>query len=423
MLRLLFSSRLGPHFWAQFLGAFNDNVFRNAVIILITYRSLSYWGLGTEQLVAFAGAVGFIPFFFLVAFAGEIADKLPKHKLVLLIKLGELAVMCLGVAALLMDSMPLILLTALLMGAQSTLFGPVKYSILAELVSEEQLVDSNALIGMGTFLAILTGTLIGGLLAALQWQGMVGACGLLLLMALLGIACAWRIPALKARAPELKVHLGLVRPLRDMLEVTVRNRKVLYAVLSVAGFWFIGATMLALFPILVKETLGMGETVVTLFLALFSVGVALGAGVSGRIGHSQLKSWVIPLSLLLLALTSLDLYFATSSFTATSTRGLYGWLQNPGQWRIMADLVLLSMSGGLFIVPLQTFIQNHTPTAVRSRVVAGSAFFNTLFMILSAAMLVGLYGVGVAPQEIFLVVAGLSLLGSLGLFGLRTEFI
>lgn len=421
LLCLFFSRRFWPHFWAQFLGAFNDNVFKNAVIILITYRSLTLWGLGTEQLVAFAGAVGFLPFFFIVAFAGEIADKWPKNKLVLAIKMGEFLVMALGVVGLLLDSLPVLLTTALLMGAQSTLFGPVKYSILAELVPEERLVDSNALIGMGTFLAILLGTLVGGFLAAWQWQGMVTVCVLVLMIAALGVLCAWRIPPLEARAPQLKLHHGVFRPLQDILQITARNRAVFLAILGTSWFWFFGATMLALFPVLVKENLKMGETVVTLFLGLFSVGVALGAGLSSKVGHSSVKKWIIPMSAFFMGLMALDLYCASTAFTRVGTRGLKGWMSNPGQWRIMLDLILLSMSGGLFIVPLQTFIQNNSPAEVRSRVLAGNTFYNTLFMVASGTMLVGIYALGATPAQALVVLGVLGLIVSAVALKLRTQ--
>ena len=406
-IRLLFARRFWPHFWAQFLGAFNENVFRNGVIIMITYRSLQFMGLKTDQLVALAGGVSILPFFLFCAFAGEIADKWPKNRLVFLIKGGELIGYCLAVVALLMDSMPLLLTAAIIMGVQSTLFGPVKFSILSELLDPDKLTESNALIGMGTFVAILLGTLLGGFLGAHDWQGMLGICVVMMVVALLGVFCAWLSPHTPARVPQLKISYGVIGPVISMLKITAQDRMIQKAVWSVAWFWFIGATLMGMLPIYVKESLGEKQAVATGFLVLFTIGVAMGTLIGGK--FAKKFSQLIPLSLLIAGLTGVDLWIQGSYLGGVHLRTIL-------------DLFLMSLCGGIYIVPLQTFVQSHGEPEERSRTVAGSMFYNSLGMLLSAGMMMLIYSIGGHPPEIFLLLGLGSTAISVWLFTSRIQF-
>lgn len=421
---LMASRRFWPLFWTQFAGAFNDNVFKNAVIIMITYRSASLFGLGVDQMVALCGGIFILPFFLFSAFAGEISDKWPKNKLAFLTKIAEIIIMCLGVIGFLTDSLEFLLIALFMMGAQSTLFGPVKYSILPELLEEDELVKGNALVEMGTFLSILLGTILGGVLAGMGPGGVLGVCVTIVLLAMVGTWFSWKIPHTPASSPALKLRFGFFAPTRDMFRITAQVKSVHNSVLAISWFWFFGAALLSIFPVYVKDVLHCGEGVVTLFLALFSVGVAIGSMVCEKMSHKRVELGLVPVGSIGISLFTLDLFLAGyPKIVPTELGTLTDFLNMPGSIRIMFDLLMLSIFSGFFIVPLYTFIQTRSAPEVRSRVVAGNNIYNALFMVTSAVMLMVLYAMGVTPVQVLLVLTILNAIVAAYIYTVIPEFL
>lgn len=421
---LMTERRFWPLFWTQFAGAFNDNVFKNAVIIMITYRSASLFGLGVDQMVALCGGIFILPFFLFSAVAGEVADKWPKNKLAYYTKVAEIVIMCFGVIGFLTDSIQFLLVALFMMGAQSTLFGPVKYSILPELLEEEELVKGNALVEMGTFLSILLGTILGGVLAGMGPMGINGVCTTIVLLAIIGTWFSNKIKFTKASSPALKLRFGFFGPTRDMLRITAQVKSVHNSVLAISWFWFFGAALLSIFPIYVKDVLHCGEGVVTLFLALFSVGVAIGSIVCEKMSHKRVELGLVPVGSIGISLFTLDLFFAGYPTVTPQELGtLNDFFQMSGSFRIMFDLLMLSIFSGFFIVPLYTFIQTRSAPEVRSRVVAGNNIYNALFMVSSAIMLMVLYAMGLTPVQVLLVLAVLNALVAAYIYTVIPEFL
>lgn len=421
---LLAERRFWPLFWTQFFGAFNDNVLKNAIVILITYRSAKLFGLGTDQMVALCGGLFILPFFLFSAFSGEIADKWPKHQLAFTTKIAEIGFMVLASVGFLTDSLPTLLVALFMMGAQSTLFGPVKYSILPELLHEDELVKGNALVEMGTFLAILLGTLLGGILAGMGENGAYYVSGTILALAVIGALCGRMIQPTQATTPDLKLRWGLVQPNIEIVKLTAKVKSVHHAVLGISWFWFFGAALLSIFPIYVKDVLHCGEHVVTLFLALFSVGVAIGSVICEKMSHKRVELGLVPVGSIGISLFTLDLFLVGAPAAVSAGIGsVSDFFAMSGSWRITADLLLLSILSGFFIVPLYTFIQTRSEPHVRSRVVAGNNIYNALFMVVSAIMLMGLYAMGMTPVQVLLVLAVLNAIVAAYIYTVIPEFL
>lgn len=284
-------------FFTQLLSAFNDNFLKNAVVIWIsaTASRAQLFGLAPEVMISLCSGVFILPFFLLSASAGQLADRYPKPRLIVLIKAAEIGIMLLAALGFFRSSLALLLLGILLMGVHSAFLGPIKYAILPQLVGADELVAGNALVEMGTFLAILAGTISGGLLVlAPRAPSWLAAC--VVGSALAGFTASLRLPALPAVAPELEVQWNRVRPTLEILRITRRTRAVFLSVLGISWFWFYGAALLTLLPTYARVTLGAHEQVVTLFLALFCVGIALGSLLCEKISGKNLELGLVPRS-------------------------------------------------------------------------------------------------------------------------------
>lgn len=410
-------------FFTQLLGAFNDNLFKNALVIAITYRAASVGGLGPEQLVAVSGGLFILPFFLFSATAGQLADKLSKSSIVRAVKLLEIVIMLVAAYGFLADELGLLLGVLFFMGLQSAFFGPVKYSALPELLEPEDLVGGNALVETGSFVAILLGTIAGALLVSIEGSGPMILAVAVVLVAVLGFVVSLTMPKLAAAAPTLKVTADPIRPTLETYRVVRENRPVFLSILGISWFWFLGASLITLLPAYSKDVLNGGESVVTTFLALFCVGIAIGSLLCERMSHRQLELGLVPFGSIGMSVFLLDLFLVGTPESSASLRPITALLSEPSGLRIVVDLAGLAIFGGFFTVPLYTMIQQRSEPQVRSRIIAGNNILNAAFMVLASAMLIALLGAGFEIPQIWGVLALLNAVVAVYIYTVIPEFL
>ena len=348
--RLLAERRFLPFFGTQALGAFNDNVYKNTLVILATYHAAAYTTLRPELLTMLAGGLFILPFVLFSGLAGQLSDRFDKTRVMRVVKLGEVAIMLLAAVGFVLHSMAVLLGALFLMGAHSTFFAPAKYGLLPQVLTEDELIGGNALLEMGTFVAILAGTLLGGLLAGHDDLPVIIAT--LIGIAALGLVFSLAMPPLKAVAPGLRIDANLWRSTRENLAAAGANRVVFLAVLGISWFWFYGILVLAQVPLYAKQIINGNESVVTLLLAAFSLGVGTGSLLCERLSGRRLEIGLVPLGSLGLTLFGIDLFLASPAEPLATTADWWRLLGHGWAWRVLADVVLIGVSGGLYIVPL-----------------------------------------------------------------------
>ena len=420
---LLRERRFGPFFWTQFLGAGNDNVFKNALIIFVAFHAASMTTLDVNALINIAGAVFIAPFMLLSATAGQLADKYEKSRLIRYIKVFEIAIMLIGLAGFWRHNLTLLLCALALMGLHSTLFGPVKYAILPQHLKPEELIGGNGLVEMGTFVAILLGTIAGGLVVAIDGYGPVAAGAVAVVVAIAGYLVSRAIPYTPAVAPDLKINWNPFTETWKNLRFAQGNRVVWLSMLGISWFWYYGAILLAQFPGFSKDVLGGDETVVTVLLALFSVGIGIGSLLCERLSGRKVELGLVPFGSIGLTVFAIDLWLASRSLHAMEVAGLGPFLANPAHWRVAADLVLLGVFGGFYIVPLYALIQERSDPQHRSRIIAANNILNAIFMVASAGVAIGLLHAGLSIPQLFLVTALMNAVVAVFIYGLVPEFL
>ena len=418
---LLKERRFLPFFLTQFLGAFNDNVYKNALIILVAFHATSLSSLNATTLSNLAQALFILPFFLFSATAGQLADKLDKSLLMRMVKLAEIAIMVLGAMGLYWRNLTLLMTALFLMGMHSTAFGPVKYSYLPQHLHQEEIVGGNGLVEMGTFLAILLGTLLGGFLIA--GESAVPVSVTVLALAASGYLVSRQVPRSPAAAPELAVNWNFLSETWRILRLLRRDRTVFLSVLGISWFWFLGAIYLSQFPVYTKDVLSGKEDVVTVLLALFSVGVGAGSLLCERLSGRRIEIGLVPFGSIGLTLFGIDFYFAGAGLAPHAPAGAWEFLRNPAHWRILADLVLFGAFGGFYIVPLYALIQMRSEASYRSRVIAGNNILNALFVVASAIVAIGLLKLGLTIPQLFLAVAFLNAAVAIYIYTLVPEFL
>ncbi len=419
---LLATRRFVPFFVTQFLGAFNDNLFKNALVVLLTFHAVSWTTLAPEILTNLAAGIFILPFFIFSATAGQLADKYDKAKLARLVKVLEMLIM--GVAALgfFLHSLPVLLGGLFLLGLHSTLFGPVKYAILPQHLHEDELVGGNALVESGTFIAILIGTIAGGLLAGIgghpAWVAFAG-----LVVAAVGFVASCAIPAAPAPEPALTISLNPISETWRNIGFARQNRVVFLSILGISWFWLYGALFLAQFPVYAKKVLGGDETSVTLLLAVFTLGIGLGSMLCEKLSGKHVELGLVPFGSIGLTLFGVDLYFASPDvFQGPTPLALMSLLAAPGTWRILFDLFGLGVFGGFFIVPLYVLIQVRSEIAHRARIIAANNILNALFMVVGALTAAGLLGEGLTIPALFGFAALCNALVAIYIYSLVPEF-
>lgn len=420
-LNLLGQRRFGPFFAVQFAGAFNDNLYKNAMVLLLSYRAVTEAESGF--ILSMAGALFILPFFLCSPLAGQIADKYEKSRIIRLVKFAEILIMALGALAFMVGQLWFLMSVLFLMGAQSAFFGPVKFSILPQVLKEQELVSGNAWIEMGTFLAILLGTLAGGYLAYIKNLPLIGVS--ILGLAVLGYFFARAVPAALSAEPELKISWDFFGELKNLWRIAHQREGIWHAVLGVSWFWFFGATVLSLLPAYTKHVLIADETVVTLLLAVFSVSIGIGSLLTERLSRGDLELGLIPLGALGMAIFTLDLFWIDYPAAATSLQGAKDFISGSGggqSWRVVMDLACIGGFSSLFIVPMFAFLQSRSEEKTRSRLIAANNVFNALFMVVSALMMMGLYQMGLSTLEILFVTGLLHIVVSVYVFLQVPEF-
>ncbi len=419
---LLGEWRFAPFFWTQFLGAFNDNLYKNALLILIAFQAGSLGISDAGTWINACQALFIVPFFVLSASAGQLADKLEKSRLIRGIKLLEIGIAVCAGLGLLLASLPLMVAALTLLGAQSALFGPVKYAILPQQLHTEELVGGNALVESGTFVAILLGTLAGGVLMAQGAASAALVAGATLAVALLGWLASLRIPRVPAAAPGLEVSWNLARETARCLRFARGKRTVFLSILGISWLWFYGALLLAQLPEYSRAVLGGNEQVVTALLALFSIGTGLGSLACEKLSGGRIELGLVPLGSIGMTVFGLDLWLHTPSTPFGASLGARELFAQPGAWRLGLDLALLGAFGGLYSVPLYALVQSRSEASHRSRVIAANNILNALFMVASAGLAIVALKLGLGIAELILVAAALNAAVALYIYTLVPEF-
>lgn len=419
--RLFGERRFGPFFMTQFLGAFNDNVYKNALIIMLAFQGSRLTSMDANVLINVSAAVFILPFFLFSATAGQLADKFEKSSLIRTIKLFEIAIMGVALAAFLNNSVYLLIALLFLMGVQSTLFGPVKYGILPQMLRDEELVGGNGLVEMGTFVAILLGTVLAGSLIGVQsGQAIIGVT--VVALAVAGYAVSRGIPYCESPDPQLKIDWNPIRQTGKILRLVHDNRIVFLSIMGISWFWLLGATYLTQMPNYTRLSLGGNEQVVTTLLATFSIGIGVGSMLCERLSGRMVELGLVPFGSIGLTVFGVDLFFAAPGAATGELIGAAEFLRAPGNWRVLADVLLIGVFGGFYIVPLYALVQQRSDPRHLSRIIAGNNILNSLFMVISAVAAIVLLKV-LTIAQLFLVLALCNAAVALYIYLLVPEFL
>lgn len=420
---LLAQRRFLPFFLTQALGAFNDNVFRSALVILIAFKAGALSSAQINFWSNLAAGLFILPFFLFSATAGQWAEKYEKSRSIRRIKLLEIVIMALAALGFWMNSLAFLVAVLFLMGAQSTLFGPIKYAILPQQLKPEELVGGNALVEAGTFLAILLGFLLGGLLMGGPDNGPLWTSLAVLAVATAGYLSSRGIPEAPAVAPALRINWNPIGETVRILGFLRGNRTVLHAVLGVSWFWFYGAMFLAQLPNYTRENLGGNEQVAPLVLTLFSLGIGGGSLLCEKLSGRRIEIGLVPLGAFGLTLFGLDLYFARPGLAPAAGLSAWQFLNAPGNLRIVFDLLLIGFSGGFFTVPLYALIQQRAERTRLSRIVAALNIINAAFMVSASLLAIVLFSRGYNIPQVLLLTAVLNAAVAVYIFTLVPEFL
>jgi 1-acyl-sn-glycerol-3-phosphate acyltransferase len=420
---LLAQRRFAPFFWTQFLGAGNDNLFKFALTMLVTYQLNLSW-LPPEVAGPVIGAVFILPFLLFSATSGQLADKYDKTRLTRLVKWLEVAIMGLAAWGFFTLQVPVLLSCVFLMGLHSAIFGPVKFSYLPQHLNERELTGGNGMVEMGTFVSILLGNMLGGLLVAVPEVGIHYVAALCLGLAVLGRVAAQFIPPTPAVDPGLRINWNPWTETLRNLSLAHRNRVVFRSLLGISWMWFFGAVFLSLFPAFAKDVLHGDERVASLLLVVFSVGIGVGSLLCEVLSRRHVEIGLVPLGAIGMSVFAIDLYFASRGLPPPAAAfDVAAFASQPAHWRVMADLALLALFAGLYSVPMYALIQLRSQPSHRARIIAANNILNALFMIVSAGMVTLLLKLGLTIPQVILVVGVLNALVAGYIFMLVPEYL
>ena len=419
---LLRQRRFAPFFWTQFSGAANDNLFKFAVTVMVTYQ-LSVGWLPPAMAGLVIGALFILPFLLFSATSGQLTDKLEKSWLIRRLKDFEIAIALLAAWGLMAQNVPVMLACIFLLGFQSTVFGPVKFAYLPQALNERELTGGNGMVEMGTFVAILMGNVVGGLLVAIPGIGHATVAVACVALAVLGRMTAQFIPHAPATDPGLRINWNPVSETWRNLKLAHGNIVVFRSMLGISWMWFFGAVFLSNFPAFAKEVLHGNEHVASLLLVVFSIGIGVGSLLCERLSHRHVEIGLVPLGAIGMTVFSVDLYFASRGLTPHAGHTLSSFLAQPGHWRVMADLALLALSAGIYSVPMYALIQLRSAPTHRARIIAANNILNALFMIGSSVIAGLLLKAGFSIPQIFLVVGLANAVVAFYIFMLVPEYL
>lgn len=399
---LLRQQRFGPFFATQFLGAANDNLFKFALTVLVTYQLHVAW-LPPSVAGLVIGALFILPFVLLSATAGQLADRMDKAVLMRRVKDCEIAIMATALLGFAMQWPVLLLLCLVGMGVHSTFFGPAKFAYLPQVLKPAELTGGNGMVEMGTFVAILLGNMVGGVLIATPEVGRVHVGIACLLLALCGRWSASAIPRQAVPAPLQRMNWNPWSETLANLRLARTDGVVFRGMLGISWMWFFGAVFLAEFPVLAKEVLHGDEQVAALLLVVFSLGVGTGALLCESLSRGRVEPGLVPLGALGMTVFAVDLWWTLQGLPPTAqTLGLGAFVQAPGRWHVLLDLFGLSLAAGVYSVPLYALIQQRSPVTHRARIIAANNILNALFMVASAILAGALVSAGLTVPQLFL---------------------
>jgi len=421
---LLKQRRFAPFFWTQFCGAANDNIYKFACTLLVTYQAVSYSNLDDKLLVNLIAGLFILPFVLFSATSGQLADKFERSHLIRLTKVLELGIVLLALWGFWQHSMIALLVCIFLLGLQASVFGPVKYAYLPQHLLPQEIIGGNALVESGTFIAILLGTMLAGFLMSHGSLGTPLVSVAILAVALIGLATSWWVPYSPAPDPALRINWNPFTETWNNLKLARQRRVLFLSMLGISWLWFFGATLLTQFPGFAKEVLGGNEAVVTLMLALFSVGVGAGALLCERLSGHKVEIGLVPFGSIGMTVFAVDLYLASQGHAITEQIDLGTFIADRSHWRVMIDLFLLSLFSGLYSVPLYALIQTRCPVEQRARIVAANNILNALFMVVAAGVAVlCLNLLHFSIPQLFLLMAVLNAFVAIYIYGLVPEFL
>jgi 1-acyl-sn-glycerol-3-phosphate acyltransferase len=421
--RLLGQRRFAPFFVTQFLGALNDNIFRNGLVILVTFQGVLVAGMNQSELANVAGALFILPFFLFSATAGQLADKYEKSMLMRRIKLLEIALMIIAAIAFASGSYVALLLVLFLMGCQSTLFGPVKYAYLPQQLASDELIGGNALVEAGTYIAIILGLIVGGATVAVSPDSQVLLGGSLVAVAVVGYLASRRVPKTRAVDPGLSINWNASSETWRIVGYARERRDVFLAILGISWFWFFGSAMTLQLPAYTLVILNGNESITTALLVSFAVGVGLGSLLCERMSGHRIELGLVPFGSIGLSLFAIDLYFAQPIAALTSVTSIGEFISRPGSLRVLADVLLLGAFGGFYSVPLYALIQQRSERKHLSRIIAANNIINAVFMVIASLLSIAVLGAGFSIPELFIVLALLNAAVAIYIYTLLPEFL
>lgn len=419
---LLGQRRFAPFFWTQFSGAANDNLFKFALTVMVTYQlSVSWLPPSLAGLVI--GALFILPFLLFSATSGQLTDKWEKTRMFRLVKNLEIAIMALAAWGFVQVHVPVLLACVFLMGLHSTLFGPVKFAYLPQVLNEREITGGNGMVEMGTFVAILLGNVAGGLLVAVPEIGHVQVAVACLALAVLGRVLAQFIPSTPATDPGLVINWNPFTETWRNLQLARQQPVVFRSLLGISWMWFFGAVFLSQFPSFAKEVLHGNEHVASLLLVVFSIGIGVGSLLCEMLSRRQVEIGLVPLGAIGMTVFAIDLYFASRSLPAAELMGVASFMAQPAHWRVVADLALLALSAGIYSVPMYALIQMRSQPTHRARIIAANNILNALFMIASSVLAGGLLAAGCTVPQVFLITGIANAIVALYVFLLVPEYL
>jgi 1-acyl-sn-glycerol-3-phosphate acyltransferase len=421
---LLSQRRFAPFFWAQFLGAGNDNLFKFAFTVMVTFGTANATGLAPALVVQLIAALFILPFLLFSATSGQLADKYDKAVLIRFVKSLEIGIMLIALWGFTAKNVPALLGCTFLLGVHSTLFGPVKYAYLPQHLNERELTGGNGMVEMGTFVAILLGNVLGGLLIAVPEVGPMYVAWGCLGLAVLGRVSAQFVPHAPATDAGLKINWNPFSETVRNLKLAGQSTVVFRSLLGISWMWFFGAVFLTQFPAFAKDVLGGNEQVASLLLVVFSIGIAIGSLLCESLSRRHVEIGLVPFGAFGMSVFSIDLYFASRGLSHGAVAQALGpFVTAPQNWRVMADLLLLALFAGLYSVPMYALIQMRSQPSHRSRIIAANNILNALFMIVSAGMAALLLKAGATVPQLFLITGLLNLLVAGYIFLLVPEYL
>ncbi|SNS36176.1 Predicted arabinose efflux permease, MFS family [Sphingomonas laterariae] len=409
-IRLLAKRRFLPLFVTQFLGAFNDNLFKTAMVLFVTYEVYSD-PRAESGFNALATGLFILPFFLLSALSGQLADTRDKAKIIRLVKTAEILIMLVGASGLLLSSIPLMLAAVLAMGIHSTFFGPIKYAILPQHLDEDEVLGGTGLVEAGTYIAILAGTIIAGLMS----RNEIAIAATVLGVAVLGWLSGRQVPPAPAMGEKLPLDFHVVRSSLHLVSQTMHIPRLFLAICAISFFWAIGSVLIVIFPPLVKNVFTADETVASLFLAIFSVGVAIGSVAINRLLGAHVSARFAPVSVIAMGVAVLFMFHVANGWQGLPDGQLYGFkdfIAHPGAIEVFAALFAVAVSGGMFVVPLYAFLTTTVPKDQTARTVAANNIVNSGAMVIGSLAIMGLTSMGVTVVQTLLLVAAMCLVSA-----------